>query len=211
MTPSEKPRRPAGRRSQHETEAKFKVGAESTLALAARLRQLGPFRRVQSVRERQWNQYWDTPDLRLRWARAVLKVRRVGRRTETTFKRQIGYQDGVSERIEITSRRAPFREPIRQARRIAGARLLQEVVTMQTDRRRRIFTCGRERIELDLDRVRVLKDGRLRGMHRELELENLSAGAARFREALADLRRQLRGRIRISRVPKYETALRLLK
>ena len=207
-----------------EKEVKFLVRKESTLNRIAGLRAFGPFRRTRSFREKQLNRYWDTPDFRLRRARVALKVRQVGRRAEVSFKRQMRYQAGISERIELTvrlpagqraareamTRRSPV-EPVRQARKIIGPRLLTEVLTLRTDRRRMIFTAGKEAVEIDLDRVGILKGDRLLGMHLEVELENRSAGPDRFREALAALRRQFRGEVRISRVSKYETGLRLLQ
>lgn len=207
-----------------EMEAKFIVEKEAVLNRIARLRVLGPFRRERSFQEEQWNQYWDTADFRLKLAHAALKVRRVGRRSEITFKRQTGYRGGVSDRIELTVRLPPGPaaarkaitrelpiEPVRQARKIVGARPLEEVLTMRTQRRRRVFVFGKETVELDLDRVRILKGRRQIGTHREVELENLSAEEGRFRRVLAAFRRQFRGQARISRISKYETGLRLLQ
>ena len=173
----------------------------------ASLNSLGPFHLIRRESERQENTYWDTPDLRLRRARAALKVRRVGSRTEMTFKKEISYRRGISDRIEVTG---PM-EPLRRARRIIGNRTLKEVLTLRTFRRKRIFSFGRQRIELDLDRVVVQRGGKPVAIHQEVELENLSASKVLFREALGALRRQFGRGLCPSRVPKYERGLRLLK
>lgn len=196
---------------------------------AAKWALLGRFSREGSRRERQINRYWDTEDLRLRRANAALKTRQVGRRAEMTFKRELRYRAGVSERIEITVpippvrpaahrgqvqrflKREPFIEPVRRARKWIGRRVLEEVLCLRTDRRAIRFAAGGERLELALDQVAVLKAGRIVGSFREVEMENVSAQQRSFREALRDLRRRLGPGARISRTPKYAVGLRLLQ
>ncbi len=212
-----------------ETEAKFLVKDPSVQRRIASLNALGPFRLIRRQSERQQNIYWDTPDLRLRRAQAALKVRRVGSRTEMTFKREISYRRGVSHRIEVTvpvrmsvllsirpggrlhRGSAPLIEPIQRSKKITGNCPLQEVLTLRTFRRKRLFACGRQRIELDLDRVVVQKGGKAVAMHHEVELENLSASEELFREALGALKRRFGRGLRSFRIPKYEIGLRLLK
>lgn len=210
------------RHSDREVEAKFSVAGPRVLDWAARLQVLGRFSRVGSGRERQINRYWDTDDLRLRRAKAVLKMRQVGRRAEMIFKRELRYRAGVSERIEITAPislpkvrrlldRGPFIEPVRCARKLIGRRVLEEVLCLRTDRRAIRFAVGGERLELALDQVAVLQAGRIVGSFQEVELENWSARERSFREAVWDLRRQLGPGARISRTPKYGVGLRLLQ
>ena len=194
------------KRLPREVEAKFLVKNPAVLSRLARLRSLGSFRRISSRPERQENRYLDTQDLRLRQARAILKTRRVGAKTEMTFKREISYRRGVSERIEVTGPEAVLR-----ARKIVGSRPLQEILNLRTFRRRLLFACGKDKIELDLDQVDVLQGGRKIARHWEAELENRAAGEERFREALAELKRSFRGDLRPSRVPKVEIGLRLLR
>ena len=186
------------------------------------LTSIGPFRFLRQKRENQTNVYWDTPQGRLRKSGAVLKSRTVGSRRTLTFKREVAYRDGVSRRVEISR---PIRgrtlrdglpaalrlEPVRRARRVAGSRPWVKVLTLKTDRCGRIFSHRRSKIEMDLDRVSVLKGNRRLANYREVELENLNAPAPVFRKALTDLRRRFRGRLRSSRLSKYEIGLRLSK
>lgn len=208
----------------NEVEAKFSVRSPDSLGRAARLKRLGLFQWVKSGRERQINRYWDTEDRRLHRARAALKLRQVGSRAEWTFKRELGFRDGVSERIEVTApvslgragvrgflERGPFIPPVRRARALIGREPLLEILCLRTDRRIRWFTAGRAGVELALDRVEVLRNGRVIGAFREIELENQTAPEAEFREAIRDLRRRLGTGIRASRTPKYVRALRLLQ
>ena len=88
--------------SEKEVEAKFLVKGEALLAEASALTSLGPFCLSSRKREKQRNTYLDTPGLRLRKARGALKLRQVGRRAEVTFKRELKYRQGVSERVEVT-------------------------------------------------------------------------------------------------------------
>jgi inorganic triphosphatase YgiF len=206
-----------------EVEAKFLVRDPAVLGRLARLRFLGPFRLKSSRLELQENRYLDTEDLRLRQARAVLKTRRSGARSEITFKREISHRGGVSERIEVTSRLPvgttyldPSRyvvpvEPVRRARKITGSRPLREILNLRTRRRSLIFAAGREKVELDLDRVEVRRGEKTVARFSEIELENLTAQEENFMELLASIKRSFRGRLRASRVPKVEMGLRLLK
>ena len=218
----------------NEVEAKFSVHRPDSLERAARLKILGPFRWIKSGRQKQWNRYWDTADRRLHRARAALKLRRVGRRAEMTFKQELRYRNGVSERIEVTApvslpagrqvpgeagirrllERRPFIPPVRRARALIGRRPLQEVLCLRTDRRIRWFAVDRRAaagVELALDRVEVLQDGRVVGAFCEIELEKRGAKERVFRHAVLDLRRRLGSGVRVSRTPKYGTALHLLQ
>ena len=205
-----------------ESEAKFIAVGPSVFPAMARLKRLGPFRLAGRSRQRQKNIYLDTPDLRLKRSKAALKLRVVGRRAELIFKRETGYRRGVSRRWEVSApvRAAgvrgldagrPLVRPLALARRIAGRHPLDEVLTLRTVRRRLLFESGNERLELDLDRVSVSGAGRGVRLHREAELENLSGSEKNFMAALADLRRRFRGKIRPSKVSKYEIGLALLK
>lgn len=213
-----------------EVEAKFRVARPSAIRALGRIRQLGDLRRVSSRRERQRNTYWDTEDLRIHRGRAALKVRRVGGQSELTFKREIAYRRGVSERIEISQSVRPGdllrilagrkeSAPMRHARKMVGRGPLREVLTLVTDRRRILFARGKERIELDVDRVTVRKPqsvpgtgpvpGTVFGRFTEVEVENRGASPERFAGALADLR-GLGKWLRPSRLPKYRIGLRMI-
>ena len=223
--------------SGKETEAKFLVRNSAAARTIRRLRQLGPFHLRGRFRQRQTNIYLDTEDLRLRRARVALKLRKVGRHVEgtsqrwrvvrsplaeATFKSELAFRKGVSERLEVT---VPVKsrdlsrflkgtldcKPIRRARRIVGDRPLLPVLTLRTDRRGWLFAAGREKVELVLDRVRVERRGHRFGVHVEIEMENRGAREDRFRQALAALKSVLRGSIRSSRISKYEIGLRMAK
>jgi len=234
-----------------EVEAKFLVRDPAVLSRLARLRSLETFRLKSSRLELQENRYLDTKDLRLRQAKAVLKMRLRGARAEMTFKREISQRGGVSERIEVTSPLFPYSAPsprpltlpsppsggedkgegertkvrgergmgeglfclgaVQRARKIVGSRPLQEILNLHTRRRSLIFARGRERVELDLDRVEVFRDGKAVARYSEIELENLTASGESFRELLGWWKRSFRGEMRSSRVPKVEMGLRLLK
>lgn len=206
-----------------EVEAKFLVRSPAVLRVLEGLKELGGFRRKGLRREQQVNTYWDTEGLRILHGRAALKARQVGARCEITFKREIGYRGGVSERIEITER-VPLRdlprvlegeracEPVHWARKIIGRfRPLREVLKLATDRRVAVFGKGKERIEMDIDRVTVLRGERSAGRYAEVEMENTGASPARYAAALADLQRRFRGSLRLSRLPKYEIGLAMLR
>ena len=200
-----------------EVEAKFLVRDPAILSKLARLRSLARFRRTSSRLELQENRYLDTKDLRLRQARAVLKMRRTGGKAEVTFKREISYRNGVSERVEVTSplplgtRHVPGTvEPVRRARKIVGSRPLKEILNLRTRRRSLIFERGREKVELDLDQVEVRSGGKTAARYSEVELENLTAAEGTFRELLAGFKRAWAG-LRPCRIPKVELGLRLLK
>jgi inorganic triphosphatase YgiF len=124
------------------------------------------------------------------------------------------------DRIELTApvrrdkrhrkgaRSLPESEPLRRARKMVGHRAdLRPALTLLTDRRKQIFGRGKERVELDIDRVTV----RGAGGHTEIELENLSASPETFQEALAELRRRFGKGLVSSRLSKYDMGLRRLK
>ena len=197
-----------------EVEAKFLPRGPGVLREIEKLKTLGRFRLKNRRLEMQENRYLDTKDLRLRQARAVLKVRRAGGKSEITFKRELSYRGGISERIEVTapisSRGSEGLEPVRRARRITGPRPLSEFLNLRTRRRRHIFAAGREKVEVDLDQVEVLRDGKRAGRYSEIELENRTASEKNFRALLTEWKRLFRGKVRISRLPKVELGLRLL-
>ncbi len=209
--------RPKGR----ETEAKFLVRDPKLFRALGRLTRIGRFRLQHSQTERQINLYLDTPDLRLKRAHAALKIRRIGRRAELTFKREISYRRGVSERREMT---VPLRaaqvpvaeagrldaEPVRIARRIAGGKPWRRVLLLETRRRKRSFVCPAGRIELALDEVQVRRKGGAT-RYREVELENLGAPGPLFRQALSQIRRRFGQGLRPSRRSKYQIGLRLAR
>jgi inorganic triphosphatase YgiF len=202
-----------------EIEAKFLVQDPVLLEEVARITALGPFRRIRTFRQRQRNTYLDTPDLLLKRAKAVLKLRQVaaarggrtrpggalGRRAELTFKSEVGHDREISRRLELT---VPI--PIRHARSLIGFQPLKRLFTLHTDRRRMIFAFGKQRIELDLDRVTVRKGRRIAGRRYEVEVENLSASPTLYRQALTVLRRTFGRRLRPSRIWKGEYAWEIL-
>jgi len=189
-----------------EREAKFLPRGPAVLRKIEKLKVIGRFRLKSRGLEIQENQYLDTEDFRLRQARAVLKVRRVGGKSEVTFKREIAYRGGISERIEVTGPDARLR-----ARKITGSRPLRELLNLRTRRRTLIFGYGRERVEVDLDQVEVRRGGKPAARYSEVELENRTAREENFMELLAWIKRSFRGKLRTSRVPKVEMGLRLLK
>lgn len=210
-----------------ETEAKFLVESPAAWGRIGSLRGIGALKRVGSARERQRNVYWDTSDFRLRRAHAALKLRQVGSRAELTFKRELAYVGGVSQRIEIT---VPVRarelqrllsDPranaaVRCARKIVGARPLREVLTLRTLRRKALFaparaTKARRCLELAQDQVCVERGAGVLSTHREVELENRGLPESLFRQAVAGFRREFAGGVRLCRKSKYELGLAVLR
>jgi len=208
--------------SAREIEAKFLLKSEAARTRLARLQQLGAFRLLSKKGERQRNRYLDTQDHQLRKKRAALKLRQVGRRAELTFKSEVGYRRGVSERVEVT---VPIRKvqlpvllkdklkakPIRYARDLVGSKKLALVLTLLTDRQKLLFGLGRQRIELDLDQVTVMCGTKKVGTHWEAELERMSASASAYRKVLTALQRQLGRGVKPFRLSKYEMGYRLLR
>ena len=205
-----------------EREARLLVQRPAVLSAVARLRTLGEFRVVSRRRERQRNTYLDTPAYQLRRRGAILKLRTVGRRVEVTFKQSRGYRRGVASRLEMTSRIRPSQmarlsrgelnlKPMRRARALIGRRALRPVVTLFTDRRVLMLAHGKHRVELDLDRVTFRKGGRIVARRDEVEVENVTASASVFRQAIAALRKQFRRDVRLSHVSKYAYGLRVAK
>ena len=190
-----------------EVEAKFLVLDPAVLGKLEKLKELGSFRLKSRSLEEQENCYLDTEDFRLRQARAILKTRRVGGKLDMTFKRELSYRNGVSDRLEVTSPEAA----LPRARKIIGSRPLKEILILRTRRRRLIFARGNHRIELDLDQVAVRRAGKTMARFEEVELENLSAPEADFQEMVKRLQRLGGETLRGSRIPKVERGLRLLK
>ena len=205
--------------SHREVEAKFIVRGGALHDAVAALKSLGEFRVMSRRRERQRNAYFDTDDLALKKAHSVLKLRLTDRGQEVTFKRQMRYRRGVSNRWELTM---PIRksqvsrflqepldiEPVRRARAAAGRKPLKKQFTLFTDRRITVLGVGGQRVELDVDQVAVHL-GRRRLEHREVELENLTASPRTFRRAITLLRRRFGARLRPSRVWKAEYGYRI--
>ena len=205
-----------------EREARFLVRDEAARRALVRLRDLEGFRRVRIRRERQQNTYLDTVDLRLRRARSVLKLRRVGRRVDVTFKRSLGVRQGIASRLEVTARIRPAHiagvfagtlhiPPQRRIRPLIGARALHALFTLHTDRTILVLADGRARVELDVDRVTFRKGGRIHAGRLEAEVENLNAPPVVFRRAVAALRRRFGGALQPTRVSKFEYGLRLAR
>lgn len=205
-----------------EREARFLVLDDSTRRALVRLRALDGFRRIRVYQERQRNTYLDTRDLRLRRARSVLKLRQVGTRTDLTYKRSRGLRRGVAERLEVT---APIRPsqipqalsgrltpaPMRRVRRIVGDRPLEPLFTLFTHRYGLIFSDGRCRVEVDVDRVTLRRGRRVRARRLEVEVENLTAPPAAFARAVAALARRFGNAVEPTTVSKFEYGLRLVK
>lgn len=195
------------RKEPREVEAKFIVRDPAIFDMLENLKELGPFRLAGRSIENQINRYLDTEDMRLRQARAILKTRRVGGKLDMTFKRELSYRGGVSDRIEVKSPELA----LPRARKIIGSRSLKEILVLRTRRRKLIFASGNHRVELALDQVAVRRGGKTAARFEEVELENLSAPEADFQELLRRLRRLAGKALRASRVPKVEMGLRLLK
>ncbi len=210
---------------QHvEHEIRFLVDDPAVHRAAARLRRLETLRVIHRHRERQRNTYFDTRDLRLRQQRTVLKLREIGRLREAIVKQSLGHQHGVMRHREIAATITPSQrlrwircsaheavEPLRRARALAGDQPLQAIVTIRTDRHRAILARGEQRVELDVDHVRVQQGRRTCAQRLELEVENLDASPRVFAEAIAALRRRFRGMLRMSRVSKFEYGLRMTR
>ncbi len=205
-----------------EQEARFLIGNLGVYRALTRLRTLEGFAFVKGKRESQRNTYFDTSGWRLRRGGSVLKWRTVGRRHELIFKQLLGHRDAVLRHREVSVHLAsvdPQRiarlvttEPVRLALRVAGRAPLKPLVTIRTDRRRRVFAVGRQRVEFDVDRVRVYDGSRIAGERCEVEVENLNARPQVFAEAMAVLQRKYgRGALRASTVSKLEFALGVLR
>jgi inorganic triphosphatase YgiF len=198
-----------------EREARFLVSDPSVHRAVARLASLGAFRVIRRKRERQHNTYFDTTDMRLWRAKAVLKLRETPSTREVTFKKALAYRNGVASRLEVTSRIRPTQRalmaqgrlalaPMRRAKRIIGTHRLQRLFTIVTDRTTLILAQDGARVELDIDRVAVHKGRKMLARRLEIEVENLTAPHAVFREAMATLRRRYGRHLRLSGVSKFE-------
>ncbi len=208
--------------SRHiEQEARFLVSDPDLHRALAHLETVGRFRLVSRRRERQRNTYFDTAQLHLRRGGSVLKLRQVGRSREVIFKHAVGYHRGVATHLEVAvpvtlAQRQQLpngrlrAEPLQRARRLAGAAPLRALLTIATDRRRHCFAQGRQRVELDIDRVTLRQGSRVVAQRFEVELENLTASSAAFHAALQALRRQFGRALRPSAVSKFEFALAAL-
>lgn len=197
-----------------EQEARFLAVEPSVHRAVARVRALDGFTLVTRRRERQWNTYFDTPDLRLRRSGCVLKLRQAGRACEVTFKRALGYRRGVATRLELS---APLRagalrgrhpEPMKRARALAGSQPLRAAFTLFTDRRQLRFRRGAECVEVDVDRVVYRAGRRVRACRLEVEVENLTASSAAFHGVIRALQRRFPKQLRRSSVSKYEYGFR---
>lgn len=213
-----------------EREARFLVDDPAVHRAAAHLASLGAFRVLRRKRERQHNTYFDTTDMKLWRAKSVLKLRETRALREVTFKKSLGYRDGVASRLEVTSRIRPEQRdkvaqaptlgimgsgqgtrslgPMRWVKRVIGARALHPLFTVVTDRTTLILANEGQRVELDVDRVGVRKGRRILARRLEIEVENLTASAEVFREAITALRRRFGAHLRLSGVSKFEFGLR---
>ena len=220
--PMEKIVRDQMRDEPKEVEAKFLPLDPRVFGELGLRKTLNGFRLSGTHRERQENRYWDTKDLRLRQAKAVLKTRCVGGKGQMTFKRELSHRGGVSERIEATVAMPVSRltaaiagalplDPVLRARRITGSRPLVEILHLRMRRKSCLFIFGSQQVELDLDEMEVLSGGKTVARHREIEVENRSARGESFQGVLTWLKRSYRGRLRPCRVPKVEIGLRLLR
>ena len=205
-----------------EQEARFLAADRATHRAVADVRSLDGFQVVQRRRERQRNTYFDTPDLRLRAHRAVLKVRAVGRRRELTFKQSRGYRDGVATRLELTTRIQaghearlrrghvePTAEPARRAQALIKHQALRFTFSMLTDRRILVMARDDERIEIDVDHVVLRRARKIRASRLEVEVENLTASPRAFRHFLTALQQRFPVGLRRCSVSKYEFGFRM--
>ncbi len=212
----------APRAASHvECEARFLIRDSSTWTRVMRLRSLNGLVAMERRRERQRNIYFDTADFCLRRKGAALKLRIVGGRATLMLKRRLKRTGTVMRHRELAVtlptlsadaalRRLHTIEPGRHALRLADGRPVRVVMTLVTDRRRRIMGKGRARIAFDVDEV-ALKHGRRVVRRRELEVENLTAPEGLYRNTLAALRRAFRSALQPSHVSKFEFGLRALR
>lgn len=203
-----------------EREIRFLVEEPAVYRAVTHLTSLGSFMVVKRRRERQRNTYFDTTDMRLWRARSVLKLRETRVLREVTLKKALAYRNGIASRLEVTSRLRPTQRfltapgrlaiaPMQRAKRIIGAQPLQRLLTIITDRTTLVLAKNRRRVELDVDRVAVRKGRRILARRLELEVENLTATPAVFREAIAALRHRYGEALRLSRVSKFEFGWRV--
>ena len=205
-----------------ERELRFLVNNPAVHRSVARLTCVGSFTVVKRHRERQRNTYFDTTDRRLWRAKSVLKLRETRAMREVTFKKALGYRDGVASRLEVTSRLRPAQrvrigegtpslEPVRRAQRVIGTSRLHPLFTVVTDRTTLMLAKNRQRVELDVDRVAVTRSTRVVARRLEIEVENLTASPAVFRSAIEALRRRYGGHVRVSGVSKFEFGWRAVR
>ena len=204
-----------------EQEARFLIDDPRVYRALTRLRHVDGFVLVSQGWEQQRNMYFETPAGHLRRGGSVLKWRTVGRRHELIFKQSLGHRGAVLRHREVLVRLARVNprqlskldrlEPVRLALRLAGRAPLKPLVTIRTDRRRRVFATGRQRVEFDVDCVRVYDGSRIAGRRCEVEVENLNARPQVFAGAMAALRREYGRALRPSMVSKLEFALSVLR
>lgn len=181
-----------------ELEAKFRIEDDTIFPALLAMAALGPFQlHADPTPEDQHNSYFDTPDRRLRAARAGLRVRTVGARRIATLKYAATVRDGLFEREEWEAEVGPSDDPTtwpagelrtRTLALLDGAALAR-TLTIRT-LRRHIYAehAGTRMAELSLDEG-TIDVGAYTELFRELEIELLPGGVrADFDELVALLR-----------------------
>ncbi len=183
-----------------EIEAKFRVDDDQTFPALLRLDALGSFQLAAADEpEDQRNVYFDTPDWRLRAAKAGLRVRTIGARRVATLKGAATVADGMYERDEWEAEVGPSDDPASwpegelRARALAliGNAPIAPTLSIRT-LRQNIYAAraGARVAELSLDEGDISAGG-LTEHFRELEIELLAGGA---RDDLDELVALLRAR-----------------
>ena len=145
------------------------------------------------------DQYLDTAEVDGRLSVALMRARlrhRDGRVT-LTVKRSSREQDGVTERVELegpaTRYIAPHDWPASAARtallEVIGSSGLVEIARLRQARTVRVVRRGGTRVELSLDRLGALVDGRVVARRNELEAELLEGDRADLADLAAALTR----------------------
>lgn len=182
-----------------EIEAKFRVDDDQTFPALLRLDALGSFQLAAADEpEDQRNVYFDTPDWRLRAAKAGLRVRTIGARRVATLKGAATVADGMYERdeweVEVGDDDRPASWPAGEVREralaLAGGMELVPILTIRT-LRRHVFAerDGRRFAELSMDDGTISAGGREQHF-RELEIELLRGGERSDLEQIVTLLRQ---------------------
>jgi CHAD domain-containing protein len=178
-----------------EVETKFQVatpgGADRYLVAP----ELGPFTPDGPVRsERVEDRYVDSADWALARAGFAARLRRTSRGTEISLKAQNVSSGRLQRREEIEgpadARPIPADWPASQARTVilelCGDEALVELLTIRQLRRVRPLRAGATLVELSLDEVEVVGDGRILDTFEELEIE-LKRGDEAPLAALAEI------------------------
>jgi inorganic triphosphatase YgiF len=124
------------------------------------------------------------------------RLRRRGSSVRLTVKRRSEVVDGVTSRVELDGPASGSLLPARWQPSVAretlvrtlAARPLAVIATLRQRRLTRVFRRGRTRVEISLDALGALRDGRVVARRHELEAELLEGD----RDALVDLAAALR-------------------